>query len=326
MSFSRRRFLYLSVAAAACPAMSRGASALDYPTRQVRVIVPFAPGGPPDAAARVIGQKLSESLGKQFYVENLTGASGNIGTGQAAKADPDGYTVLVTVNNLVINPSLFETVPYNPYQNFDPVTLAASYSSILVVNPSVPAKTVGELVELIKANPGKYSYASPGFGTPTHLLGEQLRVALGLDIVHVPYAGSGPATASIVAGHTPMGFVGVAAVGAFAREGKLRPLAVMSKNAASALPDVPTIASAGYAGLDGDGWIGALVPAGTPKDIVALLNREIAKVVNSPDMKERFASLGIDPVGGTPEAFTKQMRAEDEKWAKVIRAGNIKAK
>ena len=326
MSFSRRQFLRFTVVSAAFPAISSAASAQDYPARQVRVIVPFAPGGPPDAAARLIGQKLSESLGKQFYVENLAGASGNIGTGQAAKAEPDGYTVLVTVNNLVINPSLFETVPYNPYQNFEPVTQAVSYSSALVVNPSVPAKTVAELVALIKANPGKYSYASPGFGTPTHLLGEQLRVALDLDIVHVPYAGSGPATASIVAGHTPIGFVGTAAAGPFTRDGKLRTLAVMSKNASNALPDVPAIAAAGYAGLDGDGWIGVLVPAGTPKDLVALLNREIVKIVNSPEMKERFATLGLDPVGSTPEAFTKQMRAEDEKWAKVIRAGNIKAK
>ena len=325
MNFPRRQFLRLTAAAAVLPAMSRVAWTQGYPTRQVRVIVPFAPGGPPDAAARLIGQKLSESLGKQFYVENLPGASGNIGTGQAAKAAPDGYTVLVTVNNLVINPSLFERVPYDPYKDFEPVTLAVSYSSALAINPSVPAKTVGELVALITANPGKYSFASPGFGTPTHLLGEQLRVALGLDIVHVPYAGSGPATASIVADHTPIGFVGLAAAGPFARDGKLRLLAVMSKNASGALPDVPTIAAAGYAGLDGDGWVGALVPAGTPKDIVALLNREIVQIVNLPELKDRFVALGLDPVGGTPEAFAQQLRAEDEKWAKVIRAGNIKA-
>jgi tripartite-type tricarboxylate transporter receptor subunit TctC len=326
MSFARRAFLRLTAAAAVLPAISRIAWAQAYPARQVRMIVPFAPGGPPDAAARLIGQKLSESLGKQFYVENLPGASGNNGTAQAAKAAPDGYTVLVTVNNLVINPPLFEKVPYDPYKDFEPVTLAVSYSSALAVNPSVPAKTVEELVALVKANPGKYSFASPGFGTPTHLLGEQLRVALGLDLVHVPFAGSGPATASLVAGHTPIGFVGLAAAGPHAREGRLRLLAVMSKNASGALPDVPTIAAAGYAGLDGDGWVGALVPAGTPKDIVAVLNREIVQIVNLPELKDRFVALGLDPVGGTPEAFAQQLRAEDEKWAKVIRAGNIKAK
>jgi tripartite-type tricarboxylate transporter receptor subunit TctC len=296
-----------------------------YPARQVRVIVPFAPGGPPDTTARLIAAKLSENLNKQFYVENLPGGSGNTGTGQAARATADGYTVLITVNNIVINPPLFEKVPYDAYKDFDPVTLAVSYSSVLAVNPSVEAKTVKELVDLIRANPGKHSYASPGFGTPTHLLGEQLRVALGLDLVHVPYTGSGPATAAIVAGHAPIGFVGLAAAGQMAREGKLRLLAVMSRNPASALPNVPTIVAAGYPGLDGDGWVGALVPASTPKEIVAQLNGEIVKIVKAPDLKERLATLGLDPVGSTPETFTQQLRAEAEKWAKVIRAGNIKA-
>ena len=326
MKLQRRQFLYLAAVAAALPATSRIAGAQAYPTRQVRVIVPFAPGGPPDAAARLIAHKLSEQLGRQFYVENLPGASGNIGTGQAAKTAPDGYTVLVTVNNLVINPPLFEKVPYDPYKDFEPVVLAVTYSSALAINPSVPAKTVKELVDLIKANPGKYSFGSPGFGTPTHLLGEQLRVALGLDIVHVPYAGSGPATASVVAGHTPIGFAGLAAAAPLAKEGKLRILAVMSKKPSSTLPDVPTIAAAGYPGLDGDGWVGALVPAGTPKDILTLLHREIVRIVALPELQERFAALGLDPVGGTPEEFAQQLRAEDEKWAKVIRAANIKAK
>ena len=206
------------------------------------------------------------------------------------------------------------------------MTLAVTYSSALAVHPSVPANTVAELVTLIKANPGKYSFGSPGFGTPTHLLGEQLRVALGLDIVHVPYAGSGPATASVVAGHTPIGFAGLAAAAPLAKEGKLRILAVMSKKPSSTLPDAPTIAAAGYPGLDGDGWVGALVPAGTPKDILTLLHREIVRIVALPELQERFAALGLDPVGGTPEEFAQQLRAEDEKWAKVIRAANIKAK
>jgi tripartite-type tricarboxylate transporter receptor subunit TctC len=325
MTFPRRQFLRLAAATAALPAVSHVSWAQGYPTKQVRVIVPFAPGGPPDTAARLLAQRLSESLGKQFYVENLPGASGNTGTGQASRAAPDGYTVLVTVNNIVINPPLFGKVPYDPYKDFAPVSLALTYSSVLAVNPAVPANTVAELVALIKANPGKYSYASPGFGTPTHLLGEQLRVALGLDLVHVPFAGSGPATASIVAGHTPIGFVGQAAAGQFAKDGKLRLLAVMSRHPASALPNVPTIVAAGYPGLEGDGWVGALVPAGTPKEIVAQLNDAIVKIVKSPEVKERLATLGLDPVGSTPEAFAQQLRAEDEKWAKVIRAGNIKA-
>ena len=290
------------------------------------MIVPFAPGGPPDAAARLIGQKLSESLGKQFYVENLPGASGNNGTGQAAKAAPDGYTVLVTVNNLVINPPLFGKVPYDPYKDFEPVTLAVSYSSALAVNPSVPAKTVGELVALVKANPGKYSFASPGFRHADASSGRAIARGARSRPRARTLCRERPGDSLMVAGHTPIGFVGLAAAGPHAREGRLRLLAVMSKNPSSALPDVPTIAAAGYPGLDGDGWVGALVPAGTPKDIVALLNREIIQIVNLPELKDRFIALGLDPVGGTPEAFAQQLRAEEEKWAKVIRAGNIKAR
>jgi len=291
----------------------------------VRVVVSASPGAVTDTQARLFSRILSERFRQQFIVDNRPGAGGIGACELVARAAADGYTVLVTVNNIVINPPLFEKVPYDPYKDFDPVSLAVSYSSVLAVNPTVPANTVTELVALIKANPGKYSYASPGFGTPTHLLGEQLRVALGLDLVHVPFAGSGPATASIVAGHTPIGFVGLTAAGQFAREGKLRLLAVMSRKPSSALPDVPTIVAAGYPGLEGDGWVGALVPAGTPKEIVDQLNGEIVRIVSAPELKERLATLGLDPVGSTPEAFAQQLRAEEEKWAKVIRAGNIKA-
>jgi tripartite-type tricarboxylate transporter receptor subunit TctC len=321
----RRQFLGLAIGATA-GALSGPAGAQSYPTRPVRIIVPFAPGGPTDVAARLIAQNLSARLGKQFVVENLAGASSNIGTGQAAKAAPDGYTVLVTVNNLVINPSLFAKVPFDPYANFDPVALAVSFSSALAIHPSVPANTVPELVKHLKANPGKYNFASPGLGTPSHLLGEQFRVTLGLDLVHVPYQGSGPAIGSAVAGHTPICFAAVSAAAPHAKAGKLRVLAIMSKNPASALPDVPTIAAAGYPGLDGDGWVGALVPAGTPKDIVMLLNREIGAIIAAPEAKERLATLGLDPVGGTPDQFAKELRAEGEKWAKVIKAAKIKPK
>jgi len=320
----RRQFLKLGAAATAglitSPAWSQA-----YPARPVRMIVTFAPGGPTDVAARLIAQKLSESLGRQFYVENVAGASGNIGTAQAAKAQPDGYTLLVTVNNLVINPPLFGNVAYDPYKDFDPVALAVSFSSAFAVHPSVPARSVSELIEYIKANPGKLSFASPGLGTPSHLLGEQFKVALGLDLVHVPYSGSGPAITATVAGHTPICFASLSTAVPPAKEGKLRVLAVMSKNASSSLPDAPSIAAAGYPGLDGDGWVGALLPAGTPKDIVALLNREIVRIIALPDVKERFATLGLDPVGGSPDDFARQLRAEGEKWAKVIRAANLKA-
>jgi tripartite-type tricarboxylate transporter receptor subunit TctC len=323
-TMKRRQFLRLGVVTAAGLA-APAAWSQAYPARPVRVIVTFAPGGPTDVAARLIAQKLSDSLGRQFYVENVAGASGNIGTVQAAKAAPDGYTLLVTVNNLVINPPLFGNVTYDPYKDFDPVAMAVGFSSAFSVHPSVPVKNVNELIAHIKANPGKLSFASPGLGTPSHLLGEQFKVTLGLDLVHVPYNGSGPAIAATVAGHTPICFASMSTAAPQAKEGKLRVLAVMSKNVSSSLPDVPTIATAGYPGLDGDGWVGALVPAGTPKDIVALLNREIARVITLPDVKERFATLGLDPVGGSPDDFARDLRAEGEKWEKVIRAANIKA-
>src|SRR5215510_6083798 len=323
-AIKRRQFLKLGAAAATSLASS-AAWGQAYPARPVRVIVTFAPGGPTDVAARLIAQKLSESLGRQFYVENVAGASGNIGTAQAAKAMPDGYTLLVTVNNLIINPPLFGNVTYDPYKDFNPVALAVSFSSAFAVHPSVPATSVRELIDYIKANPGKLSFASPGLGTPSHLLGEQLKVSLGLDLVHVPYSGSGPAITATVAGHTPICFAALSTAVPQAKDGKLRVLAVMSKNPSASVPEVPTIAAAGYPGLDGDGWVGALVPAGTSKAIISLLNREIVHIIALPELKERFATLGLDPVGGTPDDFAHQLRAEGEKWAKLIRAANLKA-
>jgi tripartite-type tricarboxylate transporter receptor subunit TctC len=324
MNLIRRRFLRLAGVAIAGFAAPPVAWAQTYPTRPVRMIVPFAPGGPTDVGARLIAQKLSERLGRQFYVENVPGASGNIGTGQAAKAAPDGYTVLIAVNSHVINPTLFGKVPYDPYKDFDPVTLAVGFATVLAVNPSVPATAVKDLIALIKANSGKYNFASPGTGTPSHLLGEQFRMTLGLDLVHIPYSGSGPAVASVVAGHTPICFAGLAAAAPQMADGKLRALAIMSKARSRSLPDLPTIAEAGYPGLDGDGWVGVLVPAGTPATIVDLLHRQIVEVMGLPDMRERLSVVGFEPVAGTPEEFARQLRAEAEKWAKVIRAANIK--
>jgi tripartite-type tricarboxylate transporter receptor subunit TctC len=324
MKLIRRRFLQLAGAAIAGLAAPPRARAQTYPTRPVRVIVPFAPGGPTDVGARLIAQRLSERFGRQFYVENIPGASGNIGTGQAARAAPDGYTLLIAVNSHVINPTLFGKVPYDPYKDFDPVTLAVGFATVLAVNPSVPAETVKDLVALIKANSGKYNFASPGTGTPSHLLGEQFRMTLGLDLVHIPYSGSGPAVASVVAGHTPIGFAGLAAAAPQIADGKLRALAIMSKARSRTLPDVPTIAEAGHPNLDGDGWVGVLVPAGTPKMIIDLLHREIVEVVALPDMRERLSVAGFEPVASTPEEFTRQITTEAEKWAKVIRAANIK--
>ena len=322
----RRHFLKLSATATATLAAPGAAWAQSYPTRPVRIIVPFAPGGPTDLPARLIAQRLSENLGRNFLVENVAGASSNIGTAQAARMAPDGYTILITVNNLVINPSLFDKVAFDPYKDFDPVALAVSFSSAFAVHPSVPAKTVKELISLVKANPGKYSYASPGLGTPSHLLGEQFRVTHDLDIVHVPYGGSGPAITATISGHTPICFASITAAAPQARDGKLRVLAVLSKRTSSSMPEVPTIAAAGFPGMDGDGWVGVLVPAGTPKEIVALLNKQVNEAIALPEVKEKLVALGLDPIGGTPEDFATTMRAEGEKWAKVIKAANIKAK
>jgi tripartite-type tricarboxylate transporter receptor subunit TctC len=324
MRFSRRRFVQLAGIAGVVPAFSGMARAQAYPARPVRVIVAYAPGGLTDVFARLVAQKLSERLGKQFYVENVAGGSGNIGMGQAARAAPDGYTILFAYSSYTVNPSLFDKIPYDPHKDFEPVTLAVTSTAVLSVNPSVPANTVNELVALIKANPGKYSFASAGTGTSSHLVGEQFRLLFNLDFVHVPFNGGGPAAAAVVAGHIPVSFVAPAPVVPLVKEGKLRALAVTSKARSQILPDVPTMTEAGYPDIEGDSWVGALVPAGTPKDIIAALNREIAAIMAQPEMRERLATLGYDPVASSAEEFAKRIGIEIETWAKVIRAANIK--
>jgi len=324
MKLPRRTFLHLAAGAAALPAVSLIARAQAYPTRPVRAVVAFAPGGVTDTFARLMAQKLTEQFGKQVYVENIAGASGNIGTGQVAKAAPDGYTILFAFSSHVVNPTLFARVPYDPIKDFDPVTLAVASTTVLTVNPSVPAKTVKELVDLIKANPGKYSFGSAGAGTQAHLAGEQFRLSLGLDLVHVPFGGGGPAVAAVVAGHTPISFVSPQAAMQHVREGTVRALAVTSKTRSQIFPDVPTMAEAGYPEIEGDGWVGILVPAGTPAEVIAILYGESVKILAQPDMKERLAALGYDVVASTPKEFAARIAAEIEMWAKVIRAANIK--
>jgi tripartite-type tricarboxylate transporter receptor subunit TctC len=320
----RRQFLHLAAGAAAVPAMPRIVRAQAYPTRPVRAVVAFAPGGVTDTFGRLMAQKLTEQLGKQVYVENIAGASGNIGTGQVAKAAPDGYTILFAFSSHVVNPTLFARVPYDPIKDFDPVTLAVASTTVLTVNPSVPAKTVKELVDLIKANPGKYSFGSAGAGTQAHLAGEQFRLSLGLDLVHVPFGGGGPAVAAVVAGHTPISFGSPQAAMQHVREGTVRALAVTSKTRSQIFPDVPTMTEVGYPQIEGDSWVGILVPARTPAEIIAVLYRESAKILAQPDTKERLAVLGYELVASTPEEFGARIRAEIEMWAKVIRAANIK--
>ena len=324
MKLARRKFLRVTVVAVALPTLRRIASALDYPTRAVRVIVPFAPGGPLDVFGRLMAEKLSEHFGQQFYIENIGGAGGNIGTGRAVKAAADGYTLLLTANNHIINPLLYESVPYDAFKDFESVTLAVSFPTALSVNPLVPAQTVTELVALVRATPGKYSFASSGVGTPSHLLGERFRQRLNLDLVHVPSNGSGPATAAVIAGDTPVCFAALTAAAPLAQAGRVRVLATMSNTRSRALPEVPTITEAGYAGLDGEGWDGIFVPAGTPQQIVKLPGDEIRNIVTLPDVQARIEALGFLAVGAPSKVFAKELANESATWREVIRAAGLK--
>ena len=273
---------------------------------------------------RLMAEKLSEHFGQQFYIENIGGAGGNIGTGRAVKAAADGYTLLLTANNHIINPLLYESVPYDAFKDFESVTLAVSFPTALSVNPLVPAQTVTELVALVRATPGKYSFASSGVGTPSHLLGERFRQRLNLDLVHVPYNGSGPATAAVIAGDTPVCFAALTAAAPLAQAGRVRVLATMSNTRSRALPEVPTITEAGYAGLDGEGWDGIFVPAGTPQQIVKLPGDEIRNIVTLPDVQARIEALGFLAVGAPSKVFAKELANESATWREVIRAAGLK--
>ncbi len=299
--------------------------AADYPDHPVRLIVPFAPGGPTDTIARILASKLGEDLGgKQFYVENQAGAGGNIGMGNAARSAPDGYTLLVVSSSFVVNPSLYAKIPYDPERDFVPVSLVADSPNVLIVNPLLPAKSVREFVDLVKANPGKYSFASAGVGTTPHLSGALLTLSAGLDLVHVPFNGAGPAVQAVAAGHTPVGFVALPPATPLVQSGHLRALAVTAKTRSSALPDVPTMAEAGFPGQEADTLQGVLVPASTPKSVIDVISRELIKIVQEPDVRGKFATLGFEPVGSTPEEFAAQIKSEIPKWEKVIRDANIR--
>ena len=299
------------------------AAAAGYPDRPVKIVVPFAPAGPTDVMARLIAQKLSDSLKQQFYIENHPGAGGNIGMTQVAKSASDGYTILVASSSYVVNPSLYAKNPYDPFKDFAPVTLAAASPNILVVHSDFPAKSVKELVELIKKNPGKYNYAMPGIGTTPHLAGELFKLTFKLDLTTVPFNGAGPAIQSAVAGHTPIAFTALPPTAPQVQAGKLRGVAVTSAKRSSALPDVPTMAEAGVSGQESETMQGILVPAGTPKEIVDLLNREIVKAMALSDVKEKCAQLGFDPVANTPDQFAAYIKKEVEKWGKVIKDAKI---
>lgn len=295
----------------------------DYPARPVRVVVPFAAGGPTDVTARIITIALSEKLGKQFYVENVVGAGGNIGTGQVARAAPDGYTLLVASTGFVVNPSLYAKVSYDVQKDFAPITLACASPNILTINPAVPAKTLAELVALIRANPGKYSYAHPGIGSTPHLSGELFRLHFNLDLLSVPFTGAAPAITSTLGGFTQLAWTALPPALSAARDGKLRPIAITSAKRFASLPDVPTMGEAGVEGQDADTLTGVLAPAGTPKPIVDFLYREIAAVVHNSETRAKLTELGFEPIADTPQEFAARIDREIKKWRRVIEDAKI---
>ncbi len=314
----------LAVALATVIGAAGTALAQTYPDRPVKVIVPFAPAGPTDVIARIVADKLSASLGQQFVVENRAGAGGNIGTAAVAQSPADGYTLLVASTGLVVNPSLFAKVSYDPVKDFAPITLIAVSPNVLTVHPSVEATSVKDLVGLIKANPGKYSYASPGAGSTPHLSGEMFRISQGIDLVVVQFGGAGPAIQNTVGGHTPIAVTALPPAAPQIKDGKLRALMVTGEKRVSAFPDVPTAAEAGLAGQEAYTITGLLAPAGTPKAIVDRLHGEVVKIVALPDVQKRLDDLGFQVVANTPDEFAAQIKTELAKWAKVIRDANIK--
>jgi tripartite-type tricarboxylate transporter receptor subunit TctC len=296
-----------------------------YPNKPVRVIVPFAPGGPADLIARVMAQKLAEEFGKQFYIENHAGAGGNLGVGLAARAPNDGYSIMVNSQATVTNRSLYKSLPYDPFKDLIAVTRIATTPNVVVVHPSVPAKTMKELVDLIRGGDDKYhGYAHPGLGTPSNLYGEFFRQKQNLKLTSIPFGGGGPMIQSVVAGHTPVAFSSLPPATAHIQAGRLRALAVTADKRHESLPDVPTMAEAGYPGQTGETPIGIFVPDGTPKEIVDLLHRKVVALVATADVKQKLANIGFTPIADTPAEFTAFLKGEDEKWGQVIRDAGIK--
>ena len=300
--------------------------AQSFPVKPVRVITPFTAGSAIDTLARVVGQKLGDTWGQQVVIDNRIGANGIIGTEAAAKAPPDGYTVyLGNISTLAVNPHLYLKLPYDALRDFAPVTLAATIPVVLVVHPSLPVKSVRELIPLAKAHPGQLNYASGGTGSAQHLPMEMLRVETGINIVHVPYKGLGPAFSDVLGGQVPMMFTGVSNVVPYMKTGRLRVLAIGSPKRSATLPEVPIVAEAGVPGFDFDSWTGYLVPVGTPRELIVKLHADITRTLAAPEVRDKLVTLGFDLVGGTPEAFATLIRNDIARFGKLIKAAGIKA-
>ena len=300
--------------------------AQSYPSKPLRFIVPFAPGGGNDVMARLIGGKLSETVGQQVIIDNRGGAGGAIGSELAAKAPPDGYTILMGhIGTLAINPALYPKLPYDPLKDFEPVCLVATAQNILVVHPSLPARSVKELISIAKAKPGHLNFVSGGTGGAGHLAGELLKSMAGVDMVHIGYKGAGPALTDLVGGQVHLMITNMPAAMPHVKSGRLRALAVTGESRSALMPDLPTIDEAGVPGYELTNWFGVVAPAGTPQPVVMHLNREIVIGLKTREMRDRLAAVGAEPVGSTPSAFAAHIRAEVAKWAKVITAAGIRA-
>jgi len=297
-----------------------------YPSRPVRLVVPFAPGGSADLVARLIGQKLGESWGQQVVVENKGGGSGMIGNDFVAKSAPDGYTLTVgTMGPFSVNPTLFEKMPYDPVRDFAPITLTGIASHVLVANPSVPPRTVGELIALARAKPGQLTFASSGTGNATHLTFELFKSTAGIDIVHVPYKGGGPAMADLVGGQVAFSFASMPSALPYVQAGRLRAIAVGGAHRSPLFPEVPTVVEAGLAGFVSEDWQGILAPAKTPAGVVAKLNADLVRVLHTPEMKAKLAGAGFDVKTSTPREFAHFIRSDTAKWAAILQRSGTKA-
>jgi tripartite-type tricarboxylate transporter receptor subunit TctC len=302
------------------------AAAQQYPSKPIRLIVPFTPGGTTDILARILGQRLSEAMGVQVVIDNRPGAGGNIGAELAAKSAPDGYTLFMGPSGtLAVNPSLYAKLLFDPIRDFAPITLLAMVPSILVVHPSLPVKSVKELIAYAKSHPGKLNYGSSGAGGQPFLAVEYLKLMAGLNIVEIRYKGGAPLTTDLIAGEISLNITGIPTLLPHVKAGRLRALAVSSAKRSAAVPELPTISEAGLPGYDATAWYGVLAPAGTAPEIVAKLNAEINKGIRQPDVAERLAAEGAEMVGGTPEEFGAFIKTETARWEKVVKAAGVKA-
>jgi tripartite-type tricarboxylate transporter receptor subunit TctC len=315
-----RALLVLVLAALAAGA----ARAQSYPVRPIRLIVPFAPGGPTDTIARIVAARLAESLQQQVIIDNRAGAGGNIGMGLAAQATADGHTLVLVSSSFVVNPGLYSKIPYDPYQSFAPVSNWAAMPNVFVAHPSMPVKSMADMVKLIQAGGKKYNFATPGIGTTPDLSATLLRLTLKLDVANVPYNGAGPAVAATVANQVPFGCMAMPGAAPHILAGRLRALAVTSARRAPILPDVPTMAEIGYSGQEAETIQALLAPAGTPEPIVQRLYRESAAILARPEVKERIAGLGYEILASSPQELAAQIKAEVEKWRRVVRTAGIK--